>query len=135
MTVQPLDSTLASWYRSNSALEDSARIVVRTSAEWTTLWNRIVANHAPKPPVPAIDFEKEMLLVAAMGTRPTGGHAIEIEAVDRDGSSITASVRTRSPGKNCMTTQALTAPVAIVRIPRSDLPVRFVEEHIVTSCD
>jgi hypothetical protein len=75
-----------------------------------------------------------MLLVAAMGTRSTGGYTIEIEAVDRDSSAITASVRSRSPGKSCGTTAALTAPVDIVRIPRSDHPVRFVEEHIVTNC-
>lgn len=135
MTVQQLDSTLASYYRYNSALEDSARFVVRTADEWTVLWNRIVANHGPTPPVPAIDFEKEMLLVAAMGTRNTGGYSIQIEAVDKDSSAITASVRSRSPGNNCITTQALTAPVDIVRIPRSDLPVQFVEEHIVTNCN
>jgi hypothetical protein len=134
MTVQRLDSALANYYRYNSALEDSARHVVRSRDEWTALWNRIVANHEPKPAVPDIDFEKEMLLVAAMGTRATGGYSIEIEAVDRDSSAITVSVRGRSPGRNCATTQALTAPVDIVRIPRSDHPVRFVEETIVTNC-
>ena len=84
--------------------------------------------------MPEIDFSKEMLLVAAMGTRNTGGYSIEIEAVDRSSSSITASVRTHSPGKTCGTTAALTAPVAIVRIPRSTLPVQFVEEHVITDC-
>jgi hypothetical protein len=134
MTVVPLDSSLASYYRYSSGLPDSARLVVRTSAEWTTLWNRIVANHGPRPAVPDIDFSNEMLLVAAMGTRNTGGYSIEIEAVDRGSSSITASVRTRSPGKTCGTTAALTAPVAIVRIPKSTLPVQFVEENIVSDC-
>ena len=134
MTVLPLDSSLASYYQYSSGLPDSARLVVRTPAEWTTIWNRIVSNHGPKPPLPDIDFSKEMLLVAAMGTRNTGGFSIEIEAVDRDSKSITASVRTHSPGKTCGTTAALTAPVAIVRIPRSTLPVQFVEEHITTDC-
>ena len=134
MTVQRLDSTLASLYRHSSALEDSARYVVRNRDEWIALWSRITANHGPKRPAPDIDFEKEMLLVAAMGTRATGGYTIEIEAVDLDSSAITASVRGRSPGKSCGTIAALTAPVDIVRIPRSDLPVRFVEETIVTDC-
>lgn len=134
ITVLPLDSTLASYYRYSSGLPDSARLVVRTPGEWTSLWNRIVANHGPKPPVPDIDFSKEMILVAAMGTRNTGGYSIEIEAVDRDSRGITASVRTRSPGKTCGTTAALTAPVAIVRIPQSTLSVQFVEEHIVSDC-
>jgi hypothetical protein len=134
MTVQRLDSTYANYYRYNSALEDSARYVVRSRDEWTALWNRIVANHGPKPAVPEIDFEKEMLLVAAMGTKTTGGYSIEIEAVDRDSSAITVSVRGRSPGKNCGTTAALTAPGDIVRIPRSDHPGRFVEETIGPDC-
>jgi hypothetical protein len=135
MSVQPLDSSLANYYRYNSGYGDSARLVVKTADEWSRLWTRIVSNHGPTPPTPAIDFSKEMLLVAAMGTRATGGYSIEIEAVDRDSSGITASVRSRSPGKSCGTTSALTAPVAIVRVPRSDKPVRFVEENILTNCD
>lgn len=135
MSVQQLDSALASYYRHSSGYPDSARLVIKTADEWARVWNRIVSNHGPKPPVPEIDFAKEMVLVAAMGTRATGGFSIEIEAVDRDSSSITASVRKRSPGNTCGTTAALTAPVAIVRIPRSDKPVRFVEENIATSCE
>lgn len=134
MTVQPLDSSLANYYRHSSGYPDSARLVIKTADEWTRVWNRIVSNHGPKPAVPEVDFAKEMVLVAAMGTRATGGFSIEIEAVDRDSSSITASVRKRAPGKTCGTTAALTAPVAIVRIPRSDKPVRFVEETIATDC-
>ena len=134
MSVQPLDSSLASYYRHSSGYSDSARLVIKTPEEGARVWTRIVSNHGPTPAVPEIDFSKEMLLVAAMGTRNTGGYTIEIEAVDRDSASITASVRKRSPGKSCGTTAALTAPVAIVRIPRSDKPVRFVEEDIATDC-
>ena len=135
MTVQQLDSSLANYYRYSSGYPDSARLVVKTADEWSKVWSRIVSNHGPTPPVPEIDFSREMLLVAAMGTRPTGGYSIEIEAVDRDSASITAGVRKRSPGKNCGTISALTAPVAIVRIPRSEKPVRFVEETIATNCE
>jgi len=108
--------------------------VVRDSQAWSALWAQIVANHSPTPPVPSIDFSREMLIVAAMGTRNTGGYSIKVESVSGSSTELVATVTATSPGRSCMTTQALTAPVDIVRVPRSELPVRFVEQRSVNEC-
>lgn len=132
--MQPLDSSVHSYYRHSSGLEDSARTVVRDAQAWSALWAQIVANHSPTPPVPSIDFSREMLIVAAMGTRNTGGYSIKVESVSGSSTELVATVTATSPGRSCMTTQAFTAPVDIMRVPRSELPVRFVEQRSVNEC-
>ena len=118
----------------SSGLNASERIVIRTQHEWAELWDRMLNAHSPKPPIPFVDFSQHMLLVAAMGGKPTGGYAIRIESVSRQNAVITAHVRLTSPGNSCFTTQAFTEPADIVRIARSELPVVFHDEQIVHEC-
>lgn len=122
------------WYLGSSGLNESARMVIRRQDEWTALYSRMLNAHGPKPAMPVVDFSQHMLIVAAMGSRPTGGYRIRIESVSRQNSVITAHVRLTSPGMSCFTSQAFTEPADIVRISRSELPVVFRDEHIVREC-
>jgi hypothetical protein len=95
------------------------RAVIRTAAEWQAFWTRMNAGLDPAPAAPEVDFGQDMVLAAALGTRPTGGYGVGIE-VARDGAVLRARVTETRPGMGCMTTQALTSPVAIVRVARSE---------------
>jgi hypothetical protein len=48
---------------------DSARVAVRDLATWQSVWAQATADQPTPPPLPQIDFEQEMLLVAAAGQR------------------------------------------------------------------
>lgn len=99
------------------------------------MWEKIHCKViSPVPPLPEIDFSREMLAVVGLGTRSTGGHGIVIaRAFEKDG-KLVVIVRKQSPGKNCFTTQAVTQPVDIVRLPRTDKPVVFNEFEAVHEC-
>jgi hypothetical protein len=126
---------LALWaYRMTSGIPEQERIIVRDSAAWTALWPRIVGTHSPRPKPPAVDFAKEMLLVVSMGTRSSGGYVIAIDSLRVAGDSIRVVVREQSPGPRCGTTAALSAPVALARVERSDLPVSFTTRAVVKDC-
>ena len=121
-------------YRMSSGMTESERLIVRDSAAWTALWPRIVGSHRPMSRVPAVDFANEMLIVVSMGTRNSGGYTIHIDSVTAVGDSLQVAVRERSPGPRCGTTAALTAPVALARVERSDLPVGFSTRATVHDC-
>ena len=69
-----------------------------------------------------------------MGTRATGGYVIAIDSIDTRGDTLRVLVREQSPGPRCGTTAALSAPVAVARIRRNDLPVRFTTRNVVKDC-
>lgn len=121
-------------YQFYSGLSERERIVVRDAESWTSLWPRIVGSHRPAPARPAVNFSDEMLVVASMGARPSGGHAIYIDEVSVVRGTLVVVTREVSPGRNCVVTGAFTQPLALVRLERSDLPVSFVNRSVTRDC-
>ena len=119
----------------SSGLTDSARIVVRDAQSWSKLWQQIWARHSPLPPLPAVDFSRDMLIVAALGTRSSGGYSIYIDSAYQRADHVEVVVRKVSPGSRCVVTAAFTQPVDIARIPRVNQPVRYQEQSVVHHCE
>jgi hypothetical protein len=117
-----------------SGLNTPARLVVRDAAAWQSLWAQIYQRRFPVPPVPAIDFSREMLVVVALGSRSSGGYGIMIDGASDGGAYVTIAVRSISPSPKCGVTAALTQPVDIARLPRRDGEVRFLEHAEVREC-
>ena len=118
----------------HSGINDSRRLVIREAAAWRPLWREVVGQRTPAPALPTIDFERDMVIVAALGRRGTGGYAITIDDVYAEGGQLYAVVRETSPGPGCMTIQAFTAPVTGVRVPRGEAAVTFIERKDQLDC-
>ncbi len=118
----------------HGGVEAGENVAVTGEAEWTTLWNQMAANITPKPPVPAIDFSKEMVIGVFLGIKPTGGYSIEVTRIAESADRITVYVREVSPGPNCRVTEALTNPYHIVKIETSSKQVDFSVTKDVTEC-
>ena len=52
-------------------ISQRARLVIRDRAEFNELWDKIMSTTSDKPPLPEVDFSREMLIVAAMGQQPS----------------------------------------------------------------
>jgi hypothetical protein len=115
-----------------SGMDKPERIVVRDAATWKVVWDQI-NSRGSSVPLPVADFSREMLVVAALGSRSTGGFSILVEGAGESGGRINVSIRSDSP-HNCVTTEAFTQPVDIARLPRSSEPVNFVERSTITNC-
>jgi hypothetical protein len=107
-----------------SGLHSETFRAVRSEKEWSALWQLLAqsprsdAGHDTGPP--QVDFTKFTVLVAALGTRSTGGYAVSIQYAYDDGAVIHASVLEIRPGPNCTVTTAFTYPIVIVLLPRRD---------------
>lgn len=132
--VLPLPEDVQGYYRFHSGACAPSLRVIRTSDEWAGAWAELAAKHDPVPPPPAVDFAREMLLVATMGERTTGGFAISVERAVLQGGTLHAYVLESSPGATCATTQALTCPADVVRVARRDGPVAFVVRTATYEC-
>jgi len=107
---------------------------VADASTWSALWVRIYLGLQPQPPLPAVDFASDRLLVAAMGWRPTGGYSINIDSVVRSQGGTVVYVTMTAPGPSCGTTQTVTSPVHVVRLPWPPEPITFQNRNIVTVC-
>ena len=117
-----------------SGARQQALSVVKTAAEWEDLWSRISAPVAPPRDAPAVDFSHRMVVIAALGQRPTGGFGVRIGAVYEDRDRLYVVYTETSPGAGCLTSQAFTAPVSAVSVPLSEKPASFVRRAEEEAC-
>jgi hypothetical protein len=116
-----------------SGLDKPDRIVIRDPVTWQIVWKKIWRRSSEVPPGPAIDFSSEMIVVAALGARPTGGYGILIDGANEIANGgISVTIRSFSP-LNCLVTEAFTQPVDIARLPIGG-KVEFTERSEVHQC-
>jgi hypothetical protein len=130
LTAQEVFTLKNGW----SGIETPTRTVISDDAAWAAAWAQIHAHATEVPPLPAIDFDNSVLVMAAMGTRPTGGYEVIIESVRAHNGGLLVSVLERSPGSSCGTYQALTAPIHVVQVPRSGTSGTFSVRQETYSC-
>jgi hypothetical protein len=113
-----------------SGIQTQSEIVVTNAAQWAEVWNKHSAQRTPKEDPPAVDFDKETVLFVALGSKPTGGHKVEIAEVRQAGDKTEVLVNIRARPSGGFSIQALTAPYHVVAIPKVKGPVTFRKEQV-----
>ncbi len=100
-----------------SGLTEPRREVIREEVEFLKLW----AEHASdvnRPALPPeVDFDKEMVVVVAMGNRPTGGYLTEVVDMELKGRKLKVLVGEREPIPGVIQVQRVTQPFQFVALP------------------
>jgi hypothetical protein len=115
-------------------ISQRARLVIRDRDEFNELWNQIMRSVSDKPPLPEVDFSREMLIVAAMGQQPSPYEIIIDSAceVDKQLEVLVSSTKFDWCGAIA---GLLPEAVDIVRLPKTDLPVVFRETEVTCDCN
>ena len=107
-----------------SGYDAPARLVIRDEARWARVWQR-AATSASSHSLPRVDFDRHMIIFAAMGEKPSGGYHIDIEGLFRRGDDMYVVVRETFP--RCGSPDVITAPATAALVPRNRGRVYFVE--------
>ena len=124
-----------------SGIGENLRVVIRDHDAWRDMWKRIhslnqgYGSVRELPPLPEIDFSEEMIVVAALGGRPSSGYAVIVDNAYQRDDRLEITVRTVSPGRGCMSLAVVTAPVDVVRLPKTERSVVFRETEIAHDCE
>jgi hypothetical protein len=124
------DSVIRLHHSEQSGIDTPTRLVVRDSASWAGVWASMEMSEAR----PAVDFSSQMVLIAAMGSRSSGGYEITIDSVKISRSEYLIFVRTREPADDCGVPAVLTQPIDVVQVPKLALSPRFVEATEIRHC-
>lgn len=116
-------------------MRDSVRLVVRDPAAFRALWQSATQGQSSPPPLPSIDFAREMVVAVGAG-RMSPDDRIRVDSVSLRAeaggargarSSLVVLVRTT---EGCRGFAAASWPVQLVRVRRHDGPVVFVERRV-----
>jgi hypothetical protein len=145
VSITPLGSKIPgprTSFMTGCGIWDQLRLVVRDREVWVDVWKRIHwldpyrGPYPEPPPLPEIDFSREMVVVAAMGRRPSSAYAVVIDsahAYERN-YRLEIIVRSVENRKGCAAFAVMTAPIDIVRLPKTDRSVIFRETEVVPDC-
>src|SRR6476659_7718480 len=114
-------------------VDKSFRLVIKSRDEFSDFWRRLLAPIPPGnwvPPMPEIDFSKEMMVVAAMGQRPSSGYWTIIDGACEVDGQVEVFVSNVEDASCTGQFGVVTYPADAVRLPRSDLPVVFRETQV-----
>lgn len=114
-------------------ISQRARLVIRDRDEFNELWNQMMRLASNKPPLPEIDFSREMIIVAAMGQQPSRYEIIIDSACEVD-NQLEVVVRSTKFLPCGLQAGLLPESVDIVRLPKTDLPVVFRETEATSDC-
>lgn len=109
--------------------------VINNNEDWQSLWNKVYSIQKPTPPLPTVDFSKDIVIAVFQGVQGSGGYSIEIIKIVEAENSIKVFVRETSPGPSCTVTDALTQPYHIIKISKTDKEVIFKTEKKITVCE
>lgn len=99
--------------------------VFDTEAAYLTYWEAVSSE-----PAPSVDFQRETVLLAAVGIRNEAGDSVEIRRVVPVEAGTIVEVVERVPGNFCSPAARQQAPYHLVVAPRISDPVRFTELRV-----
>lgn len=134
----PLPGDAVLYYDDRGGIPDSVRVVVLDEPSWEDAWEEATSRRTDPPPRPEIDFEEYMVLVAAAG-RMSPGDRIQVDSAgvrterttEDEEQVFEVVVRTI---RGCGQITADVYPLTIVRLPRFDGRVTFVERAVQSEC-
>ncbi len=106
-------------------ITDRKNHVIKTQEDWEKLWEKTYSIQTPKPKLPKIDFNKEMIIGIFSGEHNSGGYDIEITEIKKHKGEINASFFYVSPGPKCEVTSALTQPYRFIKLKKTSKNIVF----------
>jgi hypothetical protein len=118
-----------------SDVQEARRLVIRDRETWARIWAELQGPQTTPVALPEADFARELVLVAALGRKPTSGYSVEFGTIRTDGDALEVQVKKEAPGLKCGTAQVLTSPYAVAKTARTDDPVKFIELETTRNCE
>lgn len=119
-----------------SRIDAAQNFVVRERDEWVRTWGMLYQAGPTSllPPLPDVDFSREMVVVSALGSRPSSGYEVVFTGASEADGVVTMELETKAPGPRCVTLTVITAPVDLARVPRRTGQVLFRPTPTVVNC-
>ena len=111
---------------------ETVREVIRDQAAWTAMWAKLREGSSLPETPPAVDFNTDMVIVAAMQTQSCVSK-VTVRSAAESGGELVVDILEAPPAPNC-TCFTSERPIHAVRVRKVDATPRFDVERGQTPC-
>jgi hypothetical protein len=106
-----------------SGIQESVTSIYKldTSESLQHFWQTHYQNTDPKPPMPAIDFDKSMIIAIVDTDQPSSGYQLTIERLQAVDDRLYIFAERTQPGPGCVSLGMISQPYVIIQTPKLDL--------------
>jgi hypothetical protein len=112
--------------------------IIDNETDWCDFWNEAYRIMFPQPPcdLDSIDFDTEVAVVVAIGSRPTSGYGAGVSCIQKLGESGNIRVHAVEgvPDEGCALLPVVVNPVKVVKVDRPVKNAKFRKEIVVFPC-
>jgi len=119
----------------NGGIAEQKQLVIKSEAEFKTLWDDTYSRQMPVPECPAVDFSTHWILACYRGAGSSACHGMKISDISSDGKNLTVNISRISPGKGCMCGEVMTYAFAFIKIARFSEQPNFVVKEETRDCN
>jgi hypothetical protein len=98
--------------------------VIRSKDDWKRMWRSVSGNVWPLPPMPAVDFDRQMI-IAVYRRGMTLQDRVLVDQVKTRGKDYLVSVVMMTPDTKCGAARRITFPCRLVAVPRTSGKIKI----------
>ncbi|XLZ68874.1 hypothetical protein ABT364_20325 [Massilia sp. SR12] len=110
-----------------SGVYDAQNLVLRDAASLQKFWSTFYRNQTSVPPVPTLDFNRQMVIAVAVGAYSNGCNALVIDKVAVSGETLLVNYHVTQAAGDVACTTSITYPAAMLVLDRIDGKVDFIK--------
>ncbi|OFY96757.1 MAG: hypothetical protein A3K10_12120 [Bacteroidetes bacterium RIFCSPLOWO2_12_FULL_31_6] len=118
----------------NGGFQELTQEVYTNQAAFEKAWKLAWSNFSDPTPAPIVDFNKEVVVLVALGMRNNGGYQLNINSVREETNQIIVDYTETTPNPKCSYSQAIIFPYEFISFAKTNKKVGFKSSITVGEC-
>src|SRR5699024_7032333 len=102
----------------NSGIASGGVQIIARQDQWEHEWDEITGTRVPKPPLPAVDIDHNLVVRAARDNTNDSCKQPRIEKIEHHSQMLDVSLLETRPPASCACPPVIVRPVHVVSVPR-----------------
>jgi hypothetical protein len=120
---------------SNGGFQELTQEIYTNQTAFEKAWKLAWSNFSDPTPAPIVDFNKEMVVLVALGMRKNGGYQLKINSVREETNEIMVDYTETTPNPKCTYSQSIVFPYEFISFAKTNKKVSFKVAKQVGSCN
>ncbi len=116
-------------------LQEATLFKIDSQKMLESFWIKHNCLLTPKPELPIVNFDYEMLIALLDTMKSTGGYSITIHKLAENDGNIDINSIQQAAGSGCAVTQAFSQPFHIIKTSKNDKPLTLLYTTETINCD